>query len=315
MKRGVYFVGLGWLLLVALLAGGCKPAKTSVADGEPLVLRLGYTPSEEAVSNREQATRTLADYLERELGVEVEVVRTASYGPAVDAMAAGEIDVMSLAPFAYVLASDRGVAEVLVATGTADGQPRTYQSSLIAHQRTGLASVAEMAERAGEFRLDFSDPASNSGHLVPQARLRSLGLGPERDFKRVEFTLSHSVSIFNVLYGHSDVAGVSSSVLKRLTAKGRVPEGDLVVLWESDPLPSGPIAVRASLPETLKRDLRAALLELPQRAPAAARVVMAQYQEPGVLFVPGDDSLYNGLRRLAKADSLVPVKVAAAVSP
>ncbi len=307
MNARVFHAGFWCALLGALLAGGCKPAPTSGSEGGPWVLHLGYTPSEEAVSNREQATRALAGYLERELGVKVELVRTASYGPAVDAMARGEIDLMSLAPFAYVLASGQGVAEVLVATGGADGQIRTYQSSLITHRRTGLTHLAEMTGRARELRLDFSDPASNSGHLVPQARLRSLGLESERDFKQVDFTLSHSVSVFNVLYGQSDLAGVSSTVLKRLTAKGRVPEGELVVLWESERLPSGPIAVRPSLPETLKRDLRAALLELPRRAPAVALVVMAQYQEPGVIFVPGDDSHYDGLRRLAQAEGQAPL--------
>jgi hypothetical protein len=50
----------------------------------------------------------------------------------------------------------------------------------------------------------------------------------------------------------------------------------------------------------LKRELQAAMVALPERDPATARVVMAQYQEAGVVFIPGEDALYDGLRRLAQ---------------
>jgi phosphonate transport system substrate-binding protein len=285
---------------LSLLLPGCQKEPVATPDGRPAVIRLGYTPSEETVTDREAVYQALAAYLERSLGTKVELVRTASYGPAVEAMARGEIDVMSLGPLAYVLASQQGAAEVLVVTALPESGPRTYQSSLITHRRTGVRTLAELAERAGTLRLSYTDPASNSGHLVPQARLAALGLQPEAAFQEVDFSLSHSVSIFNVLFGRSDLAGVSASVLRRLQTKGRVPEDELVVLWESENLPAGPLAVRSALPAALKRELQAAMVALPQRDPATARVVMAQYPETGVVFLPGEDALYDGLRRLAQ---------------
>lgn len=287
---------------LALLAAGvgCDRKSDATAEAETTVLRLGYTPSEEVVAGREEAMRALAAYLERQMDVEVELVRTASYGPAMEAMMRGEIDVIGLAPFAYVLASQTGVAEMLVATGDADGTPRHYQSVLIAHQRAGISNLDEFSKNAARLRLCFSDPASNSGYLVPQALLAALNLDGLHQFASIEFSLSHSVSIFNVLFDYADVAGVSTSVLARLQAKGRVPDDELVILWKSDPLPSGPIAVRAALPASLKQPLRAALLALPEKDPDAARTVMAQYQPRELRYVSADDSLYDGLRRLAQ---------------
>ena len=292
---------LGFALGLAWLFAGCAPREVPrKPDARPAVLRIGYTPSEEAVSDRTAANRALARYLERTLpGLKVELVRTPSYGPAVEAMTRGEIDLMGLPPFAYVLAGQPSPVEAIAVTGTVRSGPRTYQSALIAHRRAGVARLEDLPATAKKLRFNFADPASNSGHLVPLARLAEIGLVTERDFGASEFTLSHSVSVFNVAFGRADVAGVNLSVLQRLMGKGRVQREEIVTLWTSDPLPNGPIAVRRSLPPAFKRELQQALVGLAAADPAASREVMEQYTEPSLVFLPCDDSLYDGLRALA----------------
>lgn len=275
-------------------------------NARPTSLRIGFALAEEAVVDRESAARALAGYLERTLRIDVSVVRTASYGPAIAALARGEIDLIALAPFAYLLAAADGTAEALVATGRPQSGPRTYQSMLIAHRRTGLRHLDELRARAAGLRFNHTDPASNSGYLAPEAKLAALGLDVQRDFRSCEFTLSHSVSIFNVLFDRADVAGVSRTTLDRLIAKGRVRREDLVVLWESDPLPNGPIAVRRALPDAFKRELQTALVDLAARQPATARAVMAQFPEPDLVFLACDDSLYEPLRALAQTIAVRP---------
>ncbi len=281
-------------------ASGCERPKAEAAtkDGEdPVVLRLGYAPSDETVVDREKASRVLAEYLGRRLGVSVELVQTASYGPALDALAGGAVDLVALTPFAYVLASDRGLAEALVVLGTERKGPRTYRSAIVTHRRTGLERLEDLAARAEYLRFNFTDPASNSGHLVPRARLAGLGIDAEKDFGRTEFTLSHNVAVLNVEFGLADVAGVSNTTLQRLFESGRASREALVVLWVSDELPNGPMAVRTELPAAFKRRLREALLELPKADPEASRAVMAPY-EAGSVFVACEDALYDGLRAL-----------------
>ena len=300
MKRGV-FRALGLAFGAALTLAGCAPRETQPPlGGRPAVLRIGYTPSEEAVSDRAAANLALARHLERTLpGLKVTLVRTPSYGPAVEAMSRGEIDLMGLPPFAYVLASQSNPVEAIAVTGNAQTGPRTYQSALITHRRTGITRLEDLPAAAKQLRFNFTDPASNSGHLVPQARLAEFGLITERDFAATEFTLSHIVSVFNVAFGRSDVAGVSDSVLQRLIAKGRVRREDIVTLWTSDPLPNGPIAVRRNLPPEFKRELQQALVSLATADPVAALAVMEQYPERNLIYLPCDDSLYDGVRSLA----------------
>ena len=292
---------LGLALGVVWTLAGCAPREVPPPPGgRPSVLRIGYTPSEEAVSDRTAANQALARHLERTLpGLKVTLVRTPSYGPAVEAMSRGEIDLMGLPPFAYVLASKSNPVEAIAVTGSAQFGPRTYQSALITHRRTGVARLEDLPAAARQLRFNFTDPASNSGHLVPQARLAESGLLAERDFAATEFTLSHIVSVFNVAFGRADVAGVSDSVLQRLIAKGRVRREDIVTLWISEPLPHGPIAVRRNLPPDFKRELQQALVGLGTADPVAALAVMEQYPERNLIYLPCDDSLYDGVRALA----------------
>ncbi len=305
-ERALIFLRMLCGLSAVVLALGCArepaaPASTTARASEawPEVLRLGYAPSDETVVDREKASRVLAKYLERRLGIPVELVQTASYGPAVDALADGAVDLVGLTPFAYILASERGWAEALVVRGTARNGPRTYRSAIVTHRRTGLARLEDLSERAKHLRFNFTDPASNSGHLVPRARLAGLGLHAKKDFASTEFVLSHNVAVLNVEFGLADVAGVSNTTLQRLLESGRVGRDSLVVLWVSDELPNGPMAVRADLPGELKRRLREAFLELPQADPEASRAVMAPY-EAGEVYVACDDTLYDGLRALGR---------------
>jgi phosphonate transport system substrate-binding protein len=293
--RALFFAALA-----VLFAGCAREVPPPAPDARPTVLRLGYTPSEEAVVDREAANLALARYLERALGgVAVTLVRTASYGPAVAAMARGEIDLVALAPFAFLLAADDGIAEAVAATGTAAAGPRTYRSALIAHRRTGLTNLDALAGRARALRFNYTDPASNSGHLVPQARLAALGLIPERDFAATEYTLSHSVAVLNVVFGRADVAGVNHSTLQRLIAKDRVRSEEIETLWLSEPLPNGPMAVRRALPAGFKREVQTALVRFAAVDPAASRTAMAQFAVEDLVFLACDDSLYSGLRALA----------------
>lgn len=63
--------------LVMLFSGCGREVSSPVLNPRPTHLRLGYTPSEDAVADREAATLALARYLERQLGITFTVVRTA----------------------------------------------------------------------------------------------------------------------------------------------------------------------------------------------------------------------------------------------
>lgn len=290
-------------LAIAALLGCTRSAPQPAATGpDPETrLRLGFTPSEENVIGRREAQAALGRYLSRTLGMPVDLVQTASYGPAVDALASGGIDLINLGPFAYLLASERGVADALAVTGLPDSGPRTYRSALIAHPGSGVTTLGDLTTRASSLRFNYTDPASNSGHLVPRALLAGIGIRPDRDFASVDFTLSHSVAILNVAYGRAEVAGVSYSAYGRLIDRSRLSADQIRILWLSEPLPAGPIAVRRALPAHIKAAILDALVSLPAREPITWAAVMRQYDDPRFVFLRCEDSLYDGLRALERS--------------
>lgn len=282
------------ILLVGVVAlAGCA---REVEGPEPL--RLGYTPAEDTRADRGDAARALAGYLERELGRPVEVVRTSSYGPAVAALASGEIDLIGLGPYAFWQARRAGVAEAIAVSGRAETGPRTYQSLLLARRDSGVERLEDLVAAAGRLRFNFSDPASNSGHLVPAARLAALGLRAE-DFASWEFTMSHAVSILNVVHGAADVAGVSGSVYARLRANERIDDRVVRVLWTSPPLPIGPVVARTGLDQELVDAVRTALVALAEKDPAAWRAARAASTDPEGIYLPVEPGHYAELDELA----------------
>ena len=289
--------------LVFLLNTGCErrtdSAKSADSPARPAVFRIGYTPTEETTVDREGATRLLSGYLSRILGIKVELVRTASYGPAIEAMASGKIDLIDLGPFAYVLAEKRGAAEAIVVPGQEAKGPRMYQSALITGKNTGLLNLKDVTAQAARIQFNYTDPASNSGHLVPRAKLATLGLSPERDFKRMDYTLSHTVAVLNVALGKADLAGVSNTTLQNLLRKGRIAPDAINVLWISEPLPNGPLAIRAALPEAFKQEVKNALLNLIKQEPELSRKIMAQYRDENLVYVKCEQGLYDEIRALS----------------
>jgi phosphonate transport system substrate-binding protein len=281
------------LLVGVVVLAGCA---REVEGPEPL--RLGYTPAEDTRADRGDAARALAGYLQRELGRPVVVVRTSSYGPAVAALASGEIDMIGLGPYAFWLARRAGVAEAIAVAGRADTGPRTYQSLLVARRDSGVMQLEDLAAAAGRLRLNFSDPASNSGYLVPAARLAGLGLRAE-DFASWEFTLSHPVAILNVVHGAADVAGVNGSVYARLRESERIDDRNLRVLWTSPPLPIGPVVARSRLDRALVDAVRAALVALPVKDPVAWRAAQAASVDPEAIYLPVAPGHYAELDALA----------------
>jgi len=283
------------VVLLAVVTGCARRAE------EPPPLRLGYTPAEDTLADRGEAAQVLAGYLSRTLGRRVEIVRTSSYGPAIEAMQRGEIDLVPLGPFAYLRAHRLGVAEAIVVTGRPESGPRTYRSAIVARSDGGPSTLEALDRLAPGLRLCFADPSSNSGYLVPACLLATRGLDPQRDFARLEFARSHAVAIFNVLHGAADVAAVNDSVLRRLGDRGRIDDGRLRVLWRSDEMPTGPMTARRGLPEAVKRAVRDALVALPQADPQAWRAAMSAMSEPGLVYLPAGHELYAELERLAES--------------
>ena len=307
----ISFIGAGcslarWSLLVwpcvLLVLAGCgdSGAKGTSATmlARPTVLRIGWVPNDEDVERRAR-WEGLRVYLERTLKLPVELVQTGSYSPAIEAMRASKMEICGLAPFAYLIASEKGIAEPLVAPGFSDGKPNHYRSGFIVPANSKLKSMQDVKAHAREVTLAWADPASASGHLVPRAYLETIGINPEKDFKQTLFSLNHTASIMTVKAGKVDLAAVTTTSLRSMIEKKRIGADDVRLIWESEPIMASIIAIRKDLPAAFKAEILAAYLGFAKAAPEAWAQIAPLYLTPGIEWVAAKDQDFDSLRRLA----------------
>ncbi|MFW5883307.1 MAG: phosphate/phosphite/phosphonate ABC transporter substrate-binding protein, partial [Verrucomicrobiota bacterium] len=178
------------VLLFILAFSGCAAPEEEVVEmpnGElwPAKVKLAFTPSSEDPERRMTMYDEIAEYLSGEIGIEVELVRSSSYAPMIEAMRSKKIDIAQTGSMAYLLAHNKAGAEAIVTRGLPGGVPGIYHSAIVTSPKSGLNSLEEVQAKAKDLTLSFTAAASTSGHLVPRTKLESMGLVPERDFAQV----------------------------------------------------------------------------------------------------------------------------------
>jgi len=283
-------------MLVVLL--GCSNEKGK----NPTILRVGIYSGDQPIQTKEKI-KGFQQYLERELKMPVEFVFTSDYTTLVEGIQRDKLDVVQLSPFAYVLATQKPCLVPLVTI--AENKIRTeYHSFIFTYGSSKINNIEDLKKHAKELTLCFADPASASGHLIPRAYLKSIGLDPETNFKEVIFAGSHPASLLSVKNKKIDI-GCSTTELgyQRLVINGGIKEGELKSLWVSDPIINDAICANKNLSTTLIEKIKKAYLEVDQKDPKAFAGSISRYYSDAshMQFIPTYDSLYNNIRRIAES--------------
>jgi phosphonate transport system substrate-binding protein len=89
--------------------------------------------------------------------------------------------------------------------------------------------------------------------------------------------------------------------LQKLERGGELKAGQVKVLWESDPIVSAPIVVRNDLNKAFVKKIQNLYLDLAKDNPAvfAAYIKLYHPKLNGLSYMTVQDSMYNGLRKIA----------------
>ena len=287
---------LGCLALGAvLLAGGCNRTERTADPAAPI--RFAFVPQTDMEESYAGAYRALQAYMAPRLGRPVEVVQLDNANAAIEGLRAGKLDVCNFSPWPFLIAEKKAGLEPRLLTMAPGGEPISYHSVLVTHPGTGLRNPAERVLRARDLVFAFEEPVSTSGHFAPRTYLHSLGVAPEKDFKRVLYGTDGVTNLLAVRAGRLDVAALSDTTLQRAVARGRIRAEEIVVLWKSPPILSTVIAVRAALPAALKEKLARLLVDLPTASPAHWAEVMKQYSSPILGYLPARPAALDRFRR------------------
>ncbi|MEO1765782.1 PhnD/SsuA/transferrin family substrate-binding protein [Thiobacter aerophilum] len=263
----------GWLALFPL-----------PATADPAPLRIGTT----AVFLDDQIgfLRQWGAYLERRLQRPVRFVQRTSYREIVDLLMKDDIEFAWICGYPYV----RGEPALkLVAVPLFEGKPLYRSYVIVPSTDTRTRTLLDLRGKI----FAFSDPLSNSGWLVPEARLREQGLDPGRFFARTFFTWAHRRVVEAVAAGLADGGAIDGYVYDtlaklhpELTRQTRIAERS--PKFGFPPVVAAPGASAADITA-----LRAALLGM--ATDPDGRSLLTHLNLTG--FTAGSPALFDGIRR------------------
>ncbi len=240
-----------FLFFIVFVAGFLLPSPALASDAacdEPPVLHVALIPKENT-QKQLQEFRPIQIELEKAMQRRVMVVPSPSYAAVMEGLLNESIDLAELGPASYAMLLDRDAAVKPFAAQSGRGAAgantlATYQSILIARRNRGFDGVDDLRNKS----LSLTDPASTSGNLVPRRFIRQqTGQSIENYFGRVTFAGSHDRALEAVRKGMVDAGFVSRTRYDEALKTGLVAADEMVVLWQSEPLPLNPFVMRNRL--------------------------------------------------------------------
>ncbi len=258
-------------------------------EDDPIVWVLVPSQDTEAVLT---GAEEIAQAIEDATGLIVEPLVTTDYTGAVEAMCSGEAHMGALNTFNYVVASQRGCAEVAVASARFGST--FYGGQVITLVDSGITSVADLAGKT----FCRPDPTSTSGWIIPSIAMQAEGLDPEADLAEIIDAGGHDAAVIGVLNGDCEAAATF------VDARGNVEEDfpdvmeRTVVIAESPPIPNDNISFAPGVPADLRDQLIDVFIDL-TTTEEGLEILNTVYSWSGMEVV--EDSFYDGFRQQLEA--------------
>lgn len=213
-------------------------------------------------------------YLEKELGVEVEIFTAGNYDGVIQAIGADQIEFAFFGSSSYAAAytGTDGKVEPLVSRLRKDGSTG-YYSVVVTRCEDGYKSIQDLEGKV----LAFADPDSTSGYAVPYFNIAQ-EVDPKTFFSAIPFSGSHEAGVSGVAQGTFDAAATwqNNEVegrWQRMVDKGMIEAGMICPIWESPEITSGPFTARANLPQELKDAVKEAVMTVQDKDEAAFKAM------------------------------------------
>ncbi|GAX91214.1 phosphate/phosphite/phosphonate ABC transporter substrate-binding protein [Effusibacillus lacus] len=311
MLKKAVMAGLTMVLAAGLLAG-CGGGKNQTAPNQgqgggsaakgyvPKELKVQFVPSQNA-ETLEAKAKPLEKLLGDKLGIPVKVSVSTTYNTIIEAMASKQVDVGFLPPTAYVLAKEKGAAEVILQAQRLGVNPDGSSSSdLVDFYRAMVvvkagSPIKELKDLKGK-KVAVQDVTSSAGYVWPAVELKKAGVDPEKDIQAVKVK-GHDKGILAVLNGDADAAFVFEDA--RNTVKKDKPDvfEKVSVLHRTDKIPNDTISVRSDMDKEWISKIQKAFIEI-GKDPAGKGIIKDIYTHEG--YVESSDKNFDIVREYSK---------------
>lgn len=233
-----------WLALLAC---------TAWSQARPAKLVVGLLPTESAPTVI-RLNEPLRAYLEKKLGLPVEIVVGANYAATSEALRFGRLDIAYLGPVTYILQSRRAALQPFARPSHAQVGP-TFKAVVIVPADSPAKTLADLRGKD----VAFGDPASTSGTWVPRYQLLEAGLVSGRDYS-LRVLGAHDAVALAVANRKVAAGGLSGPVYERLLKENKIPPHTTRVLAESADIPEYMWTFREGLDAALREQIRLAFI-------------------------------------------------------
>lgn len=248
-------------------ANAPKETTAPVAEGYvPEKLTVQFVPSQNA-DTLEAKAKPLEKLLGDKLGIPVEVSVSTDYNTVIEALASKKVDVGFLPPTAYVLAKEKGAAEVILQAqrfGVNDetGAPTDdladfYKSLIIVKKDSEIQTVADLKGK----KIAYQNVTSSAGFVWPAATLMDAGLDPLKDVQAITVK-GHDQGVLAVLNGDVDAAAIFQDARNTVIKDYPKVFEDTRVLAFTDKIPNDTISVRSDMNKEWIEKIQQAFIDI-----------------------------------------------------
>jgi phosphonate transport system substrate-binding protein len=287
------------------------PTETPVLLGSPdnpIIMALAPSATtQELIASGEDIAKQLTDIT----GYTIKTTVPNSYGALVEAMGSGNAHIGWLPPFAYVIAKEKGYAEVGLATVRFGADH--YGSQFIANVDSGFTSyfdeatgknTADAATAMAQFdgkKPCWTDPLSSSGYVIPSGYVLQTGI----KIQAAAFVQGHP-TVVRALYakGICDFGATFVDARTSSALQADLPDvmEKIVVIWRTDPIiPNDNVSFATNLPADVRQKLVDAMLQL-SGTEAGKTALQSVYQIEALKVV--DDTFYDEFRVYLEASGV-----------
>lgn len=290
MKRIVTLL-IALMVVASFALAGCKGEAELGTEENPLIWALVPSGETETVLSGFTA---VTDIIYEETGLVIKPFVATEYVGVIEALSADppKAHMASLATFAYIVASGRGVADVALVSERY-GSP-SYNGQIFVRADSDINSMADLAGKT----FCRPDPLSTSGWIIPRFTIQSYGLNPDTDLAEIVDAGSHEGAVLGVYNGDCDAG--SSYVDARSGLEEDYPDimETTRVIEVSVDIPNDGVQFHPSVPADIREKIVNVLLTINETEEGEAAIFEA-YE--WTKLVAKDDSFYDPFRQILSA--------------
>jgi phosphonate transport system substrate-binding protein len=246
------------LALVAFATGCADQESTEPENREAWPsIRIGLIPEQDIFSQK-QRYEPIAKYLSERIHANVELVVLSRYGNIIENFVSNRLDGAFFGSFTGALAHRKLHVEAVARPEYPDGTS-TYHGLLLVRKDSEITGVEDMRGK----RFAFVDKATTAGYLLPLYYFKTHGIDdPDTLLKETYFAGTHEGVIHDVLDRKAEIGAAKNTMFSALANSDPRISEELSILTRSPDVPENALCVRANLDESLKNNLRIALLSM-----------------------------------------------------